>query len=173
MNKKVISYALLPVLGIALLGAGATFAASNSKDAKPMDALVTALAAKFNLNSSEVEKVVEQVRIEQHAAMETEHAKQFADRIHTAVTAGKLTQAQADLILAKQAELQADKPDFASKTPAEIRADMKTRMEAVRQWAKDNNIPQGYLMFGPGKQFGHGGPRGEGFKPQTSPSTIK
>ena len=44
------------------------------------------------------------------------------------------------------------------KTAEEKRTAMKAQMADLKQWAKDNNIPQGYLMMG-GRGFsGRPGP---------------
>ena len=151
MNKKIISYAILPVLGLALLSAGVTFAASNNTGAKPMDALVSALTTKFNLNSTDVQQVVDQVMTEQRAAREAEMTKNFTDRINQAVTDKKLTQTQANLIIAKQAELKNLHLSLEGKTEAERQTAMKEGMTSLQKWATDNNIPKEYLRFGMGK----------------------
>ena len=79
----------------------------------------------------------------------------------TAVKDGKITQAQADLITAKQNELQA-KHEAAhdalkDKTQAERKAAMEKEREETKQWLADNKIPEGYLMGGL-RMRGHGGP---------------
>lgn len=174
MNKKIISYAILPVLGLAVLGAGTTFAASNSKQEKPMEALVSALATKFNLNSTDVQTVVDQVMTERRATMEAEHTKAFTDRINKAVADKKLTQDQANKIIAKEKELKASMADLKGKTETERQTAMKEQVASLKQWATDNNIPQGYLMFGiGGKGFGHHRAPGIGFGPKEFSSTIK
>jgi hypothetical protein len=174
MNKKIISYAILPVLGLAILGGSTTFAASNSNGEKPMDALVSALATKFNLNSTEVQTVVEQVMTEKRATREAEHNKAFTERLNKAVADKKLTQDQVNTIIAKQKEMQSKMADFKNLTGVEHRTVMKEQMTSLKQWALDNNIPKEYLMFGiGGMSFGHHGPRGEGFGPKNLHSTIK
>jgi hypothetical protein len=161
MNKKIISYAILPVLGLALLSAGVTYAASNNTGAKPMDALVSALATKFNLNSSDIQQVVEQVMSEQRTIREAEMTKNFTTRLNQAVTDKKLTQSQADLIIAKQAELKNLHLSLEDKTEAERQAIMKKEMSSLQKWATDNNIPKEYLMFGKDKGPGPRGHRGD------------
>jgi hypothetical protein len=48
-----------------------------------------------------------------------------------------------------------------SMTRDERRAAMQDQREELQQWAKDNNIPVDYLMFG-GRGHGPGGMRGQG-----------
>lgn len=159
MNKKIISYAIIPVIGLALAGgASVTLAAPrNVNQSKPMDALAAAIAAKFNLNSAEVQAVIDQEMSSRRTAMEAEQAKNFSDRLAKAVAEKKLTQAQADLITAKLAELKAVRENAKDQTPAERLAAMKAQMASLKQWAADNKIPEGYLMFGrPEMDKGHG-----------------
>ncbi len=175
MNKKIISYAILPVLGLALLSAGVTYAASNSTGTKPMDSLVNALVTKFNLNPTDVQQVVDQVMTEQRTAREAEMTKNFTDRLNQAVTDKKLTQAQADAITAKLAEFKSLHTSLEGKTEAEKFAAMKSEMASLEQWAKDNNIPKQFLMFGMHKGMGpgHHGPRGDKFNLKIGTSTTK
>jgi len=178
MNKKIIPYIILPVLGLAILGAGTTFAASNSQGEKPMTALVSAIATKFNLNATEVQTVVDQVITEQRAAREAEHDQLFADRLTQAVTDKKLTQDQADKITAKHKEIQSNMANFSEMTGAERQAAQKDQFDSLKKWASDNNIPAQYLMPGIGKkgfgQRGHSGAQSpEGFGPRMHGSIIK
>ena len=175
MNKKIISYAILPVLGLALLSAGVTYAATNSTGTKPMDTLVNALVNKFNLNPTDVQQVVDQVMTEQRATREAEMTKSLTDRLNQAVTDKKLTQAQADAITAKLAEFKSLHSSLEGKTEAEKLAAMKSKMTSLEQWAKDNNIPKEFLLFGMHKGMGpgHHGSRGNQFKLKTGSSTIK
>lgn len=180
MNKKIISFAILPVLGIALVGgANIALGATTPTHAKPLDGIVTAIAAKFNLNSSEVQAVIDQAMNAQRAEMEAQQAKNFSDRLAQAVSDKKLTQTQANLIIAKQAELKAARENAKDQTPAERLAAMKEQMASLKKWATDNNIPEGYMMFGgrgkgPGMDKGHGphGPRGFEMNKPVTPRTI-
>jgi len=179
MNKKIIAYTILPIIGLALLGAGATFAASNGSVGKPMSTLVNAIAKKFNLNTTDVQTVVDQVMTEQRTQMEAERTKEFSDRIAQAVTDKKLTQEQADKIIAKQAEEKAFRESLTGKTEAEIQAAQKEHRAAMQKWATDNNIPTGFMMMGKGPGGGHG-PKGSefehqglGFKKNSTKATTK
>jgi hypothetical protein len=118
----------------------------------PMSLLISTIAQKFNLNSSEVESVVKEVMAQEHKDMEAQRQKDFTDRITQAVTDGKLTQAQADLITAKQTETKTFMENLKNTDEAARHTAMKSQMENFKQWAKDNNIPKEYFAHkGPGR----------------------
>lgn len=152
---------MIPILGLAILGGSVAFASPNTNDTDKTPKNRPVLTA------------------EQKSQMEANQTKRFNDRINRAVTNKKLTQDQADKIIAKYAELQAFKLTLVGKTPAERRAAMKTELASLKQWATDNNIPQGYIMFGGariGKWFNHNkgqDHKKDGNKEKTSYSTTK
>jgi hypothetical protein len=149
MNKKYLLYAIVPVL--ALISVGAVYADSTtSGNGKPMESLVTAIATKFNLNTSDVQQVFDDNRTAMQAQRQAEMQQNFTDRLNQAVVDGKLTQDQANLIAAKKAELQ-------DQTGAK-RENAKAHMDELKQWATDNNIPLEYLQLGGfgGRRMGHG-----------------
>ncbi len=172
--KNIILPAATLVAGLGIASGVAVHAASTSGNGtNPVSNLVQAIAQKFNLNQADVQQVFDQ----QHAQMEAQHQQQFADRLQQAVTDGKLTQDQADKIKAKAQELQtqreANKTQFESMTPQQRQDAFKTEQDNLQQWEKDNNIPAGYLPFGPGGHGrgmgmmgrGHGGPDFDGDGP--------
>lgn len=165
MKKKYLIYAIMPVIVFATIGT--VYATSNTSGTNnPMANLVTAIAQRFNLNVSDVQQVFDEQktqmdaqRTEQRTQMEAQRKQEFTDRINQAVTEGKLTQEQADKILAKKAELETQRTNLEGKTQEECRTAMKEQMDSLKQWATDNNIPQGYLPFGGfGMGRGYGGP---------------
>lgn len=170
---------------IAFTAFGAVYAASDTTKNNPMDNLVAAIASKFNLNVSDVQAVFDEQKVlmnanreEKQATMKAEMEKKVADEIAQAVTDGKLTQAQADLLVAKRAELEAQRLAFVqeqrdgSKTKEEIKAErdarqteMKACQDSLKQWMSDNGISTDYIKFlrmgfGQGFGRGHGGPMG-------------
>lgn len=162
-KKYFIISAIAIVLGLSALGAKAIYA-QNSLGASinPVSNLVNAIAAKFNLNTGDVQAVFDA----QRAKMGALRTQNYTDRIKQAVTDGKLTQDQADKILAKKAELETLRFSLNNKTPEERHTTMQEQMNSLKQWAKDSNIPQGYIPFG-GREFemGHGrGGHEMGFK---------
>jgi uncharacterized protein YwqG len=179
MNKKYFLYAIVPALLLASVGAAAY--ASQAQDANPMAGIVAKIAQKFNLSQNDVQAVFDEYRdeekIERDAKMQETQAQmeqKVKDELTQAVSDGKLTQAQMDLILAKRAELQAEKPAMSqqapgkpstSKTKEEMeaertarQAEMKSKQDALKQWATDNGISEEYLKF-VGNMPGFGGER--------------
>jgi polyhydroxyalkanoate synthesis regulator phasin len=156
MNKKYLLYVMVPVL--ALVSVGAVYADSVANNSRPIDSLVTAIATKFNLNTSDVQQVFDENRATAQAQRQTEMQQKFADRLSQAVTDGKLTQAQVNLITAKRAELQAQRQNLQNGTPEINRETAKAHIDELKQWATDNNIPMEYLQLGgfEGMRMGHG-----------------
>lgn len=100
--KKVIIASSIAALGVTGLAGGAVFATANSTSGTdPMSGLVSAIATKFNLKKDNVQKVFD----EQRTQMETQREQEVKDQVAQLVKDGKLTQAQADKINAKRAEL--------------------------------------------------------------------
>lgn len=183
LKRKHIVAAAVLIFSVACAELGAVYAASDA-DGKfdPMSNLAAAIASKFNLNQSDVQAVfdgqkseMETRRREQMAQMQASRQQEFADRLAQAVSAGKLTQAQADAVKTKHAELQAQceaqrtaAGDKKNMTKAERQAAMeaqRTKMEAgraeLKQWAADNGIPEEYIPAG--FMGGGGGRGGRGF----------
>ena len=89
------------IIGVAGTTIGAnTYAATTSGSVDPGNKLITAIAQKFNLNPTDVQKVFD----EQRTQMQTEHEQKIKERLTKAVAEGKLTQAQVDALIAKKKE---------------------------------------------------------------------
>lgn len=151
VKKSLLMLSAVTVLGlggIAALHAAPTDAAGNSTN------LIDRLVQRFNLNKSDVQEVFD----EQRQAMEAQREQEMKDRLAQSVTDGKLTQAQADLITAKHNELKSFMDSLKDKTPQERHDALKTKMDEIKQWAQDNNIPLQYLHLGGPRPrgFGHG-----------------
>lgn len=169
-KSKLAQYAVLPVMGLALLGihAGVSQAATDGTQTNPMSNLVNAIAQKFNLSTTDVQQVFD----EQRTQMGVQRQQEFRDRLSQAVTDGKLTQTQADLITAKMTELEANKQSLEGKTEEEKRTAVKSQMDSLQTWITENNIPREFVPFGGGRggKRGHGGFR-KGTPPQTDASS--
>lgn len=147
--------AVTATIGVATFaGVGMASAQSSSSN---RDGLVDKIAQKFNLNKNDVQKVFD----EQHAAHEAERQQRMEERLAQAVKDGKLTQAQADAIKSKMAEMKTFKDSLKDKTEQERHDAMKTKMDELKQWADQNNIPKGYFPMGHGMKGGHGPRHGE------------
>lgn len=150
-------FLIAAVGAVGLTGAGVTLtqaAANPHPGDSRMATLVQALAKKFNLNATDIQAVFDENR----QAMQADRLQEAKARLDQAVKDGKLTQAQADQIIAKQQELKTLMESLQGKTRAETEAARKTAMEDLKTWATTNSIPQEYLHIG----FGHGGPGGPG-----------
>ncbi len=156
MKNKYYIYVATPVITLATLGVivASTVSASNTVETvSPKQNLISAIAQKFNISPVEVQKIFD----EQKSQMKVKMQEKFADKIKQAVSSGKLTQDQANKIIAKRADLESKEADFRvslkGKTKSEIKSIVKSQMTELKQWADNNNVPVKYLMIG--------GPRGE------------
>ncbi len=179
MNKKA---KILATTGVLTLGAIGAIGISNVVGATTngsKTSLVESIATKFNLNKDEVQKVFDEHKTQMQAQREAE----IKTQLEQLVKDGKLTQAQADAITAKRAELakerEANKPTTKpSEMTEEQKAAAKTAREAKKaaldKWLEENKIDSQYryLLGGKGGRGGKGGqpPAGEN-KTKPSPST--
>lgn len=172
INKKYLLYAVVPVMALATIGGVVLADSNNSNQTNPIDSLVNAIAQKFNLNVSDVQAVFDEHRTvmqsEHREEMQTKMQEKFTEKIEQAVADGKLTQAQADLIVAKKAELNAQQENLQGKTKEEILEAVKTHRDALKQWAQDNNISLEYFAFG---KMGFKGPGNFGFQKMNGQDT--
>ncbi|MDQ5944570.1 MAG: hypothetical protein QG658_639 [Patescibacteria group bacterium] len=159
MNKKKMIAAAIASLGIASVVGVGTVAAQEANSTSLADRIAT----EFNLNKKDVQKVIDEDRDARHEEMQ----KKVEERLQEAVDAGKLTVEQKDKIIAKMEEVhekrEAQREEMQNMTRDERRAAMQAQREELQQWAKDNNIPTDYMMFGGrGHGPGPGGMRGNG-----------
>ena len=159
--KKVIIASSIAALGVTGLAGGAVFATANSTSGTdPMSGLVSAIATKFNLKKDDVQKVFD----EQRTQMETQREQEVKDQVAQLVKDGKLTQAQADKINAKRAELvkerEANRTSEQNLTDAQRKTRMEERKTTLDTWLKDNSIDSqyAYLLMG-GRGGSDGGKR--------------
>lgn len=175
MKKTLVVAAVTAVTGVTSLGvAGLANAATSSTNNDPMSSLVDAIASKFKLNKTDVQKVFDEQRQANQAEREAEAKTELAQL----VTDGKLTQDQADKITAKRAEMQKEREANKANGQRPTDTEMETKRTALDKWFTDNNIPTDYryLVFGGGHGRGHGpdGDRGtRGKATQQSTTTTK
>ncbi len=140
------------ISGVGLASAATTTSTDGSTS------LVDKLATKFNLKKADVQAVLDADHQARDAEREAAQQKTLAD----AVTAGKLTQEQADHITAALSEIKTlrgtTSPQDLSQT---VKDQIKTKMDELRTWADTNNIDKQYMMPGRGGHDGHGGMGGE------------
>jgi gas vesicle protein len=159
MNKKKLKYIIPAIATLALVAGGTTYAATT-KGHNPFANLATVIAEKFNLKTADVQSVIDETMAAERQQRGV-NRQGPAEQLAQAVTDGKLTQAQADLITAKKSEMKTAIEALRDATQEERQAAMKTQMDTLKQWATDNNIPEQYIM-GLGRGTG-GGRSGENF----------
>lgn len=168
-KKTMITVAAVSVLSGGLVVATTAFAQAATNGQNGVPSLVQEIAAKFHLNTSDVQAVFTQHRQE----MMEKSEQNYESYLQNLVTTGKITDAQKQLILTKHNELLSqmknNMSNMKSLTPAERRAQMQSTMQDLKSWATQNNIPLQYLRpFGPGK--GRFGRFGWANKPTTTPT---
>lgn len=158
ISKKQIVYGSTALFAVALLAGGGVYSvsAANTPGAQ-MSSIVQKIAQKFGVPQAEVQAVFDAERQEHMQHMQAQAEQRLSDL----VTAGKITQAQKELVLSKQKELEANRQAsfeaLKDKTQAERRAAMEAQRTELEAWAKANGIDAQYLMFGHGKGGHRGG----------------
>ena len=134
----ILGVASVSALSVALISQHA-FAQETTN---PMSGLVTAIASKFNLKPADVQAVVDQYQTTQEAARQQTET----DRLNQAVTDGKLTAAQRDLIIAKQKDMQTQMDSIrAMSNNADRKAAMDKFQTDLKTWAQQNSIDMKWL----------------------------
>jgi len=154
-KKHKLAVALAITTAFAITGIGLSQA--QAEDSTKTN-LVDKLASRFNLNKDEVQKVFD----ENHSEMRAQKEQDYLSRLNQAVTDGKLTTQQKDLLVAKHTELETFMTSLQGKTATERRAAMDAQRTELEKWATDNSIPRDYLMMMGGRE-GHG-PEGKGMR---------
>ena len=134
---------LLAAAGIVSL-AGAGVAGTNiasamtDKTSDRESSLVDAIASKFNLNKTEVQKVFDEQRDARHAEMQQKRL----DYLRKALNDKKITQSQYDHIVKAWDDI--DKLMKESGDPRDMTSDqrqaIKDKMDELKKWLKDQNI---------------------------------
>ena len=137
-----------------LLGGGGLVQGVFAQGTHSSQGLVALLSQKFDLKQSDVQAVFDQYG----QLRQAEQATIFQQRLDQAVTDGKLTAAQKDLILAKEKEvLAALAKDKAIQDPAARKAAIQQLQADLKTWASQNKIDGSWLRFAAGRPAGHGG----------------
>lgn len=118
---------------------------------------VAAYATETNSNTDKTAKVQKkELTEEQRAAKKAEREQKIKDELAQLVKDGKLTQDQADKLIAKRAELakerEANKP---TGKPSELTDEQKTKMkeartkkqEEIKNWLKEQGIGEEYAKY--------------------------
>ncbi len=128
--RKLITFSVLTMVGVVAATGYFIFASNNAiaqGEEKSRPLLIQRLIERFNLDPSEVDQVVSEVRGEMKAG----HKLRFENSLNTLVQDGKITEDQRAQILSKMAEWEPRKEEWKSLS----REEMKTNMEAHRtEW---------------------------------------
>jgi len=145
------------VLGLAIMGQ-ATYVSANTNPTmnqnNPMSSLVSAIATNFNLNTSDVQTIVDEVMQSERSAREAQGKVDQAEKLAQAVIDGKITQTQADLITSKLSEMKTSIDSDKDLTQEE----RQLQQESLKEWATSNNIPMNFLQCGGNDHEGQRGP---------------
>ncbi len=141
---------LIAGLGVVAIGASTTLAAQPSFEQGHLSGLVEAIAERFNLSESDVQQVIDEQIEEQRALHETHKQEMLAK----AVVDGKLTQAQADAISAKDIDEKAFFESLSSLDEDARHEAIKAHMEEMKDHIGG---PRGEHHDGPRGAFGHKG----------------
>ncbi|OGL98132.1 hypothetical protein A2304_03575 [Candidatus Uhrbacteria bacterium RIFOXYB2_FULL_57_15] len=158
MTKKTLLIgAIVAALGAGAIGVGTSLAAqAENREPGFVSEIVTALAERFDLDPTAVQEVFDEQAEANHEEMQARHNELFEDRLAKAVEEGTLTQEQADAVLAKRDEMQAYAETLRDTDPEERKDAMKEKIDALRDWAEENDIPPGFLRFVPLPRNGQG-----------------
>ena len=144
MKKRIIlpTILLAGALAVGTIGINSVSAQDNSS----YPPIVQKLAERFGLSQTDVQEVFDEARADHHAQMLTN----FEDRLNQAVSDGKITEDQKQLILDKHEEIQAKMDELQSLDPQDRREQMQAYHEELQNWAQDNNIDLPLFGFGSG-----------------------
>jgi major membrane immunogen (membrane-anchored lipoprotein) len=113
--------------------------------------IITNLANRFNLNTSDIQKVFDETKTQQEDA-----------RLTQLVTDGKITEAQKKLITDKSNEIKTKIDEINNKqmTSTERGDALKALRDEIVKWANDNKIDERFVMMGGGmgRDLNFGGP---------------
>lgn len=136
-------------LGLGVFGASVVKASDEVKT-NPGSGLVSMIASKFGLNESQVQTVFDTHRQQ----MQQERLDEMNSKIDTAVTAGKLTAAQAASLKTKMKEVHS--------VSAKTQDERKASHDELKTWATSQNIDLSSILG----EFEMRGGRGRGQRPE-------
>lgn len=156
-NKVVISGLALGV--IALAGAAVYGINQASADENNRNTIIQKIVERFGLNQEEVEQVFEEHKQEKQAERQAEKEEALSQ----AVTDGKITEEQKQLILQKMEENKGFKSSLKDLSQDEKRQKVQEHREEMKAWAEENGIDMKEIMPNKGGKKGmRGMNRGNG-----------
>jgi hypothetical protein len=154
LKKKI----FFPILALAIITTAlASSTIVSAQDSNGHNSIVEAIAAKFNLNQSDVQAVFEEERTKHEQQMQAN----LEQKLTQAVTDGKITEAQKQAIIAKMSEQKNNRPnpeEFKNLTAEQRKAKMDEKKTEMENWAKENGLTLETLhsIIGGPKGMGHG-----------------
>lgn len=143
--------AIIAVVGASIIGASTVSAQDTDTNKVSM---VKQLAQKLGIEESKIQTAMDSI----HADRQAEMQKQMEARLIQAVTDGKITEQQKQLILKKhqeiQAEREANRETIKNLTPEQRRAEMQEHKSEMEAWAKENGIDMSLFFGGMGSKGG-------------------
>lgn len=134
----------------AVIGAGVmvsqTATAQEAIQGEQLTQIVERIAQKLNMQPSQVQLVLDEMRSEKQTMMQTH----LEERLTQSVTDGKISEAQKAAILAKHAEMQTRMETLKDLTPEERKTEMQKIHEEMGSWAESNGIDFPFAGFGRG-----------------------
>jgi heat shock protein HspQ len=128
---------LLPsMLALAILITGILATRVSAEEVSNYPPIVQRIADEFNLNVSEVEEVFDDERDERRAEMYA----LFAERLNDAVSEGKLTEDQRDVILEHHEDMQNQMESLTGLTHDERKQKIREIHEEFRLWVESEGI---------------------------------
>ena len=150
ITKKNLIIGAVGIAGLASAFVGYKVFATNENSTAN---LVDVISAKFNLNKTEVQKVVEEHRQQMKAQKMTQNQQDFETKLAQLVTDKKLTQAQADKIKQKPPELDKIRQENREKGDKHSEDMMKNHQSEIETWMKNEGIGEEYRYLLQGKGF--------------------
>ncbi|MDA3814776.1 MAG: hypothetical protein PF549_00205 [Patescibacteria group bacterium] len=157
ISKKVIIPSLIlgAMFYVGAYGVGTTLASENENG---QDTIVQRIAERFNLNTNEVQEVFNENQENRQAEMQ----ERQEERLAQAVSEGKLSEEQKELLLSKMEENRAERGEnretFRGMTYEEKMNEREEHQEEMQGWMEENGVDHDDLM---GTDFGmRGGHRG-------------
>ena len=139
--KKLILFVLsIFLIGAVFMGASKTFAQSDTNNSQT---LIQRITEKFGLKEPDVQSVVDNFHQEKFQQMKTQRRSRLEEKLNSAVSSGKITEAQKQAILKKFDELQNER---------------EAQTKDLENWAKNNGLDKLGMGMGLGrfKGFGRG-----------------
>ncbi|MFH1602139.1 MAG: hypothetical protein ABIB61_04240 [Candidatus Shapirobacteria bacterium] len=137
-NKTLIPITLcLAIVTLAAYRTAVVYAQGSNNKYPP---IIGRLVERFSLDKEEVKAVFDEVREDHQQEMQN----RFNERLGQAISEGKITAEQKELILQKREELRGQRQE-----------NWQSGKEELEKWAEDNNIDS-YYLFGFKKSWGRG-----------------